>query len=317
MRTLDQVQGTPDYVTLIQDFKIPGHESGLLDVAVRHPGTDAAAAALQLLLEHNAIPQLTACLSGTNATALMPTLGTSPDKRVIELLTGIVPDSSRDAALRRQAVRALCASQPGTTALLKIIRAGRLPADLQVAARIALQRASGVTPQELAGLLPPLKGLGSETLPPIRELVSRTGSAARGAEVFQRESVGCTSCHRVNGKGVDFGPNLSEIGTKLGKDALYEAILDPSAGIAVGYEGWDIELKNGDEVSGIIVSETENEVAVKVSGGAVTHYPKSEIVRRHKMTVSFMPAGLQQTMTTQDLVDLVEYLSSLKKAASP
>jgi hypothetical protein len=29
-----------------------------------------------------------------------------------------------------------------------------------------------------------------------------------------------------------------------------------------------------------------------------------------------MPAGLQQTMTPQDLVDLVEYLASLKKSES-
>jgi hypothetical protein len=28
-----------------------------------------------------------------------------------------------------------------------------------------------------------------------------------------------------------------------------------------------------------------------------------------------MPAGLEQTMSTEDLVDLVEYLSSLKKTA--
>ena len=317
LKTLDQVQGTPEYVTLIQDFNIPGHEPGLLDVAIRHPGTDAAAAALQLLLERNAIPQLTASLSGTNAAALVPTLGTSADRRVIGLLAGIVQNFSCEAALRRQAVRALCASPPGTAALMEIIRTGRLAADLQVTARVGLQRTSEGTLKELAGLLPPLKGLGAETLPPISELVTRSGSAARGAEVFRRETVGCVLCHRINGKGVEFGPNLSEVGTKLGKDALYEAILDPSAGIAFGYEGWDIEFKNGEEISGIIVSETDAELAVKVTGGAVTRYPKAEVVSRRKMSLSLMPAGLQQTMSTQDLVDLVEYLSSLKKAASP
>ena len=316
LKTLDQVQGKPDYVTLIQDFKIPGHEPGLLDVAIRHPGTDAGAAALRLLLQRDAIPQLTDALSSTNAAALMPTLGTATDRRAIALLTGIVQDSSRDAALRRQTVRALAASRPGTAALLEIIRVKQLSEDLHVTARIALQRSKEVTPQELTGLLPQLKSLGAETLPPIPELISRSGSAARGAEVFRRETVGCMSCHQVNGKGIDFGPNLSEIGTKLGKDALYEAILDPSAGIAFGYEGWEIELKNGDEISGMIVSETEDELAIKVSGGVVTRHPKSVIVRRRKTPLSIMPAGLQQTMSTQDLVDLVEYLSSLKKAAA-
>ena len=136
----------------------------------------------------------------------------------------------------------------------------------------------------------------------------------RGAEVFARSTVGCINCHQVNGKGTDFGPNLSEIGTKLGKDALYEAILDPSAGISFGFEAWQIELKSGDEAYGLIVSDTTEEIAVKTQAGIVTRYKKSEVAKREQQKLSIMPAGLQQTMSPEDLVDLVEYLSSLKKA---
>src|SRR5262249_42247821 len=132
---------------------------------------------------------------------------------------------------------------------------------------------------------------------------------------FRRETVGCIRCHQINGEGVDFGPNLSEIGTKLGKDAIYESILDPSAGISFGYEAWQIELQNGDEVFGLIASETADEVAVKIQTRVVNPYKKSDVIKREKQKLSIMPAGLQQTMSTQDLVDLVEYLSSLKKAA--
>ncbi len=141
------------------------------------------------------------------------------------------------------------------------------------------------------------------------------GDPAKGAEVYRRESVGCIKCHQVNGAGVDFGPNLSEIGTKLGREALYESILDPSSGISFGYEAWQIELKNGDEAYGLIVSDTADELAVKTPGGIVTRYKKSDIAKREQQKLSIMPAGLQQTMSTQDLVDLVDYLSSLKKAA--
>ena len=110
------------------------------------------------------------------------------------------------------------------------------------------------------------------------------------------------------------GPNLSEIGTKLGKEALYEAILDPSAGISFGYEAWSVELENGDEIYGLITSETEDEVSVKAQNGVVTKHRKDEISSRRKSTTSIMPAGLQLTMSTEELVDLVEYLASLKKA---
>jgi putative heme-binding domain-containing protein len=126
--------------------------------------------------------------------------------------------------------------------------------------------------------------------------------------------VGCANCHQVNGQGIDFGPNLSEVGSKLGKDALYEAILDPSAGISFGYEAWQLTLKSGDEAYGLIVSDTPEEIAVKAIGGIVTRYPKRDIVTREQSKLSIMPAGLQQAMTAQELVDLVEYLSSLTKA---
>ena len=49
------------------------------------------------------------------------------------------------------------------------------------------------------------------------------GDAKHGVEIFNN----CVICHRIGENGIDFGPNLSEIGTKLGKDAIYEAILSP------------------------------------------------------------------------------------------
>jgi putative heme-binding domain-containing protein len=138
------------------------------------------------------------------------------------------------------------------------------------------------------------------------------GDAANGEKVFGRATAGCANCHQVNGQGVDFGPNLSAIGEKLGKDALLEAILDPSAGISFGFEAWTLQLKSGDDAYGLIVSETADEVAVKAVGGIITRYKPGDIKERQQSKLSIMPAGLQQTMTAQELVDLVEYLESLK-----
>ncbi len=73
-------------------------------------------------------------------------------------------------------------------------------------------------------------------------------------------------------------------------------------------------MKNGDEAYGLIASETADELAIKAVGGIVTRYKKSDIAKRAQQKLSIMPAGLQQTMSVQELVDLVEYLSSLKKA---
>ena len=64
----------------------------------------------------------------------------------------------------------------------------------------------------------------------------------------------------------------------------------------------------------MITSETSDELTVKSQTGVVTKVKKSEIASRQKLATSLMPLGLQLTMSTQELVDLVEYLSSLKKA---
>ena len=75
-------------------------------------------------------------------------------------------------------------------------------------------------------------------------------------------------------------------------------------------------MKDGNEASGLLANETADEVAIKTVGGIVTRYRKSDITNRTKQKVSVMPEGLQKTMTTQELADLVEYLSTLKKPAA-
>ncbi len=62
-----------------------------------------------------------------------------------------------------------------------------------------------------------------------------------------------------------------------------------------------------------MVSDTTDELIIKDAKAIPTHVKKSDILSRQKLKLSLMPAGLQQAMSTQDLVDLVEYLSSLKK----
>ncbi len=61
------------------------------------------------------------------------------------------------------------------------------------------------------------------------------------------------------------------------------------------------------------MSETEDELTIKDIKATSTRIKKRDIATRVKLKTSLMPAGLQQTMSTDDLVDLVGYLSSLKK----
>jgi putative heme-binding domain-containing protein len=148
-------------------------------------------------------------------------------------------------------------------------------------------------------------------LPPIAELAKKTGDAAKGATSF---APFCGICHQINGAGVDFGPNLSDVGSRKTKENILESILKPSAVIEPGFHSELIKLESDEVAMGLIVAETDSEVTVKAMGGAKTVLKKSEIVSRTKQATSMMMPGLHATFTTDDLVNVVEYLYSLKAA---
>jgi len=316
-KLLDKTRGTPNFVRLVQYFKLPNQDAGLLEVAVRNSTNEIGVDAIRLILANKDFTLLDQALQSTNtnqAVRISELLGQASDKSAVKLLAPLAQNPAIDPALRRQSVRSLAKTLDGASEILALARVGKLPDDVKFTAGAELSRVRWPEiKKQAAELLPLPAGKNSQPLPPISVLLKMRGDAAAGASVFTNLTVQCSTCHRVRGQGVDFGPDLSEIGTKLGKDALFEAILDPSAGISFGYEAWQLQLKSGDEAYGLIASDTPDEIALKAVGGIVTRYKKSDVVRREQMKLSVMPAGLQQNMTTQDLVDLVEYLSSLKK----
>ncbi|MFT5124280.1 MAG: putative heme-binding domain-containing protein [Kiritimatiellia bacterium] len=147
-------------------------------------------------------------------------------------------------------------------------------------------------------------------MPEIAHLVKKTGDVGEGKKVYGRL---CAVCHLPSDVQIDFGPNLSEIGSKLPKSELYTAILEPSAGVSFGFEGWQITMKNGAQFSGLVPSQTDDELSLVMIGGVKIPLKKSEITERKMMKQSLMPPGLHQAMTEAELVHLVEYLASMKK----
>jgi putative heme-binding domain-containing protein len=305
-------------VRIVEDFRVPDEEPGLLEVAEKFPADEFGVDAARIILNRQDSSLINDALRQTNNSAgLVEAIGNTKERRAIPLLLPLVTNISRGLPARRQAVRSLAETEDGALELIQLAQNGTLPNDVRFVATMELNRVRWPDiKKKAAELLPPPTGRNSEALPPMKMLLQMSGDARRGAGVFTRQEVGCVNCHRINDKGVDLGPALSEIGTKLGKDALYEAILDPSAGIEFGYETWRIELKSGDELYGIIASETADELTLKDAKAVPIRVKKQDIASRQQLKISLMPSGLQQAMSTQDLVDVVEYLSSLKKAAN-
>jgi putative heme-binding domain-containing protein len=138
------------------------------------------------------------------------------------------------------------------------------------------------------------------------------GDVARGRIIFNTTGT-CNKCHKVNGIGNEIGPDLSEIGKKLARQAAFESILYPSAAISHNYETWLVLTDDGLLHSGLLVSETDAEIKIKDEKGIIRTIPANTIEEKKKSDVSLMPADIQKLMTVQELVDVVDYLATLKE----
>lgn len=309
-KALKANEGLPAYVEIIEVFRLKEYDDQLITIAAAHPDDATGASALRVVLANNNLDAVNRGLVSPNSAALARALGNANDQKAVALLVPIVSDKTRDLVLRQDSVRALGKIEQGAKALLDLVVAGQAK-DLKVLMGGVLNNAPWDAIREAAAKhFPPPQSKDNQVLPSNAELAKRSGDAANGDRVFNTI---CAMCHQVNGKGIDYGPGLSEVGSKLGKDALYEAILFPSNGIEHNYATTSLTLKDGNSALGIQVSETGEAIALKAIGGIVTTYKQADIAEKSILKTSSMPAGLQAAMTQQELVDLVEYLSSLKK----
>ena len=318
LTVVQKTRGTAEFVTLVDEFKLAGQEAALLEYALAHPDESSGVKAFRLATTGAGLTNHQELLRSTNGVIVARLLGNEGGQDSQKALQWAVAEQALPVEVAREAVRALVKSEAGANFLLEQARGGTLRDALRLAASEGLNLAPWpAIRQSAAELIPLPQGRDAKPLPPVAVLSKRSGDPRRGREIFFGDAALCSSCHEVNGHGSELGPGLSEIGTKLGKEALYEAILDPSSGIAFGYEAWSIELKNGDELYGLVLGETAESISVKTQGGIVREVGREEIQARRRMSTSMMPAGLQLTMSTEELVDLVEYLSQLRKPGAP
>jgi len=305
-RFLGSNRGSDEYFDLVSKFAITDQISALAELASAKNANPRAAALLVKLGGAEAVKTALA-RSGEERGKLLASLGSVNDSAAVDALTDLLGDESA----ARDASKALSGSPAGQAKLLDLAAAGELPVALKSGVGVAL--AASADPKvraRAAEILPMPAALGGGTLPPVTELSKRHGNAKKGELIYMRS---CFVCHKIGDKGLDFGPALTEIGGKLPREALYTAILDPNEAISFGYEGFEVKTKAGTTLIGYVASDGDTELGMKVPGGALVNTPKAEIVSKQPLTVSLMPSNLQATMGADDLVDLVEYLSGLKK----
>ncbi len=314
LRYLKNNQGTDRFLDIIERFDIQEMNGALWETALNNPSDTRGVRAVKLLLEFGEKERIRKTLnegSPKQVGRALNVLGFTGNKQAMKLVTSVMLDEDRPKAVRSKAVRAFGHNRFGEEWLLNLAKKDRLPETLEFQAAQVLQASQdGRIRQQVPKYFDLPSSAGDNPLPPIAKLVQRNGDPRNGKKVFRRA---CTACHQVNSMGVNFGPDLSEIGSKLAKEDLYLSILDPSAAITHGYQGYRVKTKSGAEYLGYIVSETKKELILRMQGGIDQTIAKSKITAREPMDRSLMIPGLQRTMTVNELVDLVDYLTTLKK----
>ena len=125
-----------------------------------------------------------------------------------------------------------------------------------------------------------------------------------GKELFMRT---CGACHQMNGEGGKVGPDITG-SNRSNLDYLLSNMLDPSEDIQDDYKMVTITTRGGRTYVGNIIAENDRQITLRMVGQEALPINKSEIQSREVSDASLMPEGLLQTLSDQEVVDLVAYL---------
>ncbi len=312
---LRSVYGTDEYVELVARYQVKAENPNLRQLAISKPNEKTGRSAAALLVDLDGSALIWEIINGGDSIQqkrMLTSLSKVGSKRSIDILQTTALSGKYSMPLRKEAAEMIGQSWGGEERVLVLLQSKKVPAELvpQIVAGVKGAWRKSIRDEAATYLPNNKKATATRKTFTMAELSSLTGNAEQGKTVF---ATICATCHRVNNTGNDFGPALSEIGTKLPKESLLESILHPSAGIGFGYEGWEVHMKDGSMLSGIVASKTGTDIELKLPGGVRKAVKTEEVKRLTQMRESMMPEGLHENLSAQDMANLLEYLSGLRK----
>lgn len=313
-RHLERSQGTPEFMKLVKRFQPPGIEKQLIKTLT---GTDGSAAVEsgEMLLEMDAGRKAIRGLLASEDSALevIEVLGMVGSGRANHFLSEVASNADRPYDQRRAAVAGMARTANGGNRLIEMAKDKSLVGDTFLVAGALLARSENeAVRQAAAKVLPQPEQKDAQPLPPVDQMANMSGDVGNGQKLF-RTTATCANCHIVNEFGKDVGPNLSEIGDKLSREAMLTAILAPSAGISHNYENFSVLTEEGQVISGLKISETDDAVVIRTVDAIDRKISADDVVTIKKSEKSIMPENLHHITGQQGLIDIVEYMSTLKK----
>ncbi|MBB5038916.1 PVC-type heme-binding CxxCH protein [Prosthecobacter dejongeii] len=210
---------------------------------------------------------------------------------------------------REQALDALMSRNDWTGQLLAWMGEGKLSLrEVDAGRRLRLLNHPNAELKQKAGKLFSVVGSPTRTkvVEQFRPALAMKMDPQRGKKVYQRT---CAACHVFGKEGRSIGPDLRTVSDHPAEKILTN-ILDPNLDIQPGFHAYSCTLGSGEQIFGLIASESAASVTFKLPDGSSRAVLRKDIGSLKSLGVSLMPEGLEAALTPQDLADLIGYLKA-------
>jgi putative heme-binding domain-containing protein len=134
---------------------------------------------------------------------------------------------------------------------------------------------------------------------------------AEGRRLFAAAQ--CFQCHRVDGEGGLTGPDLTSLGNRFGTRDIVEAIVEPNKFVADRFRQTQFILEDGRVVTGRVANMFGKNLLVvtdMLAPGNYTRVDRDLVESSESVEASQMPEGLINTLTEEEVRNLLAFLSA-------
>ncbi len=133
----------------------------------------------------------------------------------------------------------------------------------------------------------------------------------RGRALFS--AANCFKCHRVRLDGGATGPDLTGVAGRFNNRNLLESVIEPSKVISDQYEKMQFQMVDGRVIEGRVINLNGDSLMVLTNmydPDSIVGVKRSEVEVSQVAKSSMMPEGLLDTLTKDEILDLMAYLKS-------
>ena len=123
--------------------------------------------------------------------------------------------------------------------------------------------------------------------------------------------------HKFGTVGQGLGPDLTTVRSRFRPIEILESIVEPSKVISDQYKAATVATVDGKVYNGMPVVSDGPALVLLLSDGTKVTIPKSDVDGRKESNVSVMPDGLINSLSYQEIADLLALFDSAPRVETP